>query len=854
MITANSPKYLVSAVVSTFNSEKYIFGRLQNLIDQTLFQKKQLEIIVVDSCSHQNEAHIVREFMQQFNHFVYVRTSERESVYGAWNRGIGLANGNYIINANTDDRFVTDALEQMADALDEGDGVHAVYGDWLQTSVENDAFDSDTRKELINYPEFNPILLFHGQITSHAALIRKSVFDEIGLYNDTFKVYGDRDFMLRFSAHGFKAEKVRTVVGLYYKNPNGLEFSEKDLGDLEFKNLLDQFLLPEYFSRLFNRDEIPAKKDLAHMYACAGQLGINFFNIDGKPVSNPGTAGLLFSKALEYDEVNLVSLNNLAIIASASGEKNQAIQLFKKALAVTDPVFGSDIQTNINIAKNGSRSLDDYNWFNNGYNENYKPKEIAMKSPQELYQDSQTIINAGRYEDGIAELQKLIQIYPDYAAAHNDLGVLFYHQGDKERALQHYEQASRLQPENITLQKNLADFYYVETGRVEDALRIYVRILESHPEDIETLMITGHICVALQKFEDARYFYQRVLEIEPWNSEASQNLDKLAGIVSGNDASQSADEMYQAAQMAVNEGRNQEAILKLETLLGLSPDFAIAHNDLGVLHYQAGDKDRARVHYEKAVQLNPENTTFQKNLADFYYVELGLVEDALRIYVRILESHPEDVETLLITGHICVSLQKFDDAQDFYHRVLEIEPWNSDASQNMDKLRKIIAENVTPQSAEEMYQAAQKEVEAGRFDEAIQKLETLLKSSPNFARAHNDLGVLYYKTGDKNHAQEHYEQAAQLEPADITFQKNLADFYCIETDLLEGAMQIYVRVLETYPEDIEALMAIGYICERVNKPDDARDFYNRVLGIEPWNMEVKQKLDNLNVMQQAIGS
>jgi Flp pilus assembly protein TadD/glycosyltransferase involved in cell wall biosynthesis len=852
ILTTNSPKFLVSAIVSTFNAEKYIRGRLQNLIDQTLFQKKQLEIIVVDSCSHQNEAQIVREFMQQFNHFVYVRTSERESVYGAWNRGIGLASGHYIINANTDDRFTTDALEQMADVLSEDDGVHAVYGDWLQTSSENDTFDSDTRKELINYPKFNPILLFHGQITSHAALIRKNVFDQIGRYNDIFKVYGDREFMLRFSVHGLKAKKVPAVVGLYYKNPNGLEFSEKDLGDLEFKKLLDQFLLPEYFVRLFNRDEIPAKKDLAHLYACAGQLGMKFFNIDGQPVSNPGTAGLLFSKALEYDEANLVSLNNFAIIASASGEANQGIQLFKKALAVTGPNFGSDIQTNIDLAKNGSPSLDDYNWCGTGNCENHKPKETTMKSPQEMYQDSQTIINAGRYEDGIAELQKLLQICPDYAAAHNDLGVLFYHQGDKERALQHYEQASSLQPENITLQKNLADFYYVETGRVEDALRIYVRVLESHPEDIETLMITGHICVALQKFEDARYFYQRVLEIEPWNSEASRNLDKLAGIVSGNDASESADEMYQSAQIAVEEGRNEEAILKLETLLDLSPDFAIADNDLGVLHYQAGDKDRARVHYEKAVQLNPENTTFQKNLADFYYVELGRVEDALRIYVRILESHPEDVETLLITGHICVSLEKFDDAQDFYHRVLEIEPWNSDAGQNLAKLRKILDGNVTSQSADELYQTAQKEVEEGRFEAAIQTLEMLITTSPDLAKAHNDLGVLYYKTGDKERSRQHYEQAAQLEPGDMTFQKNLADFYCIETDQLENALQIYVRVLETYPEDIEALMAIGYICERVNKPDDARDFYNQILGIEPWNMDARQKLDNLNVMGKAI--
>jgi cytochrome c-type biogenesis protein CcmH/NrfG len=62
------------------------------------------------------------------------------------------------------------------------------------------------------------------------------------------------------------------------------------------------------------------------------------------------------------------------------------------------------------------------------------------------------------------------------------------------------------------------------------------------------------------------------------------------------------------------------------------------------------------------------------------------VEDALKLYVDVLAIEPEDVETLLITGHICVSLHKFDDAKVFYNRVLEIEPWNKDVRQNLETL------------------------------------------------------------------------------------------------------------------------------------------------------------------------
>ena len=92
--------------------------------------------------------------------------------------------------------------------------------------------------------------------------------------------------------------------------------------------------------------------------------------------------------------------------------------------------------------------------------------------------------------------------------------------------------------------------------------------------------------------------------------------------------------------------------------------------------------------YLKAVELEPENVTFRKNLADFLYVEEGRVEEALENYVEVLRIKPDDVETLLITGHICTAIERFEDAMSFYHKVLDIEPQNLDARQNLEALEK----------------------------------------------------------------------------------------------------------------------------------------------------------------------
>jgi glycosyltransferase involved in cell wall biosynthesis/GT2 family glycosyltransferase/2-polyprenyl-3-methyl-5-hydroxy-6-metoxy-1,4-benzoquinol methylase len=173
-------------------------------------------------------------------------------------------------------------------------------------------------------------------------------------------------------------------------------------------------------------------------------------------------------------------------------------------------------------------------------------------------------------------------------------------------------------------------------------------------------------------------------------------------------------EIYQNIQHSIKNKKPEEVIRELESLAEAHPQFALAHNDLGVLHYQTGKKEKARHHYERAAALMPDNINFQKNLADFYYVELQAVEDALKIYVKILETHPQDVETLLALACICSALGKFDDASDFYQRVLDIDPGNEEVKKALDSLENYQMESKTPLF--DSSDIAQDSVRANHFD------------------------------------------------------------------------------------------------------------------------------------------
>jgi tetratricopeptide (TPR) repeat protein/glycosyltransferase involved in cell wall biosynthesis len=357
-ISTPQNQYRVSAVVSTFSSEKFIEGRLQNLINQSLFKKNKLEVIVVDSNSPENERSIVEKYASKHPNISYCRTPERETVYKAWNRGIDMARGTYFVNANTDDRFASNALEVMADYLDAHSEYDAAYGNWMVTRTPNDTFESDTIKRFFEYPEFHPGLFFYLQITSHANFIRRSVFAKIGNFNSSYTVFGDREFMFRFASAGHRAIKLNNTVGLYLENPTSIEHANKDIGLKECAVLYDDYLNPACFSNLMGHVDEPSPKTLSKDYTKVGCFGMDLYRVDGKSIHALGSPAKLFAKAIELDPYNVEALNNMGVIAMHRKASQDAVRFFNNARNIALDVQKKVIDHNLGLTRCGISSPD----------------------------------------------------------------------------------------------------------------------------------------------------------------------------------------------------------------------------------------------------------------------------------------------------------------------------------------------------------------------------------------------------------------------------------------------------------------------------------------------------------------
>ncbi|HIQ05788.1 MAG TPA: glycosyltransferase, partial [Anaerolineae bacterium] len=221
---------LVSAIVSTYNSERFIRGCLEDLEAQTIADR--LEIIVVDSGSQQNERAIVEEFQQRYDNIVYIRTEERETVYAAWNRGIKAARGKYITNANTDDRHRRDALELLARALDEHPDITVVYADCAITHIENQTFDTASPTRFFRWPDFDRETFFQVCTVGPQPMWRREVHNEYGFFDESFQVAGDYEFWLRISKTR-KFLHLPIVLGLYFESPTSIEHRDPELARRE---------------------------------------------------------------------------------------------------------------------------------------------------------------------------------------------------------------------------------------------------------------------------------------------------------------------------------------------------------------------------------------------------------------------------------------------------------------------------------------------------------------------------------------------------------------------------------------------------------------------------------------------
>jgi tetratricopeptide (TPR) repeat protein len=138
-------------------------------------------------------------------------------------------------------------------------------------------------------------------------------------------------------------------------------------------------------------------------------------------------------------------------------------------------------------------------------------------------------------------------------------------------------------------------------------------------------------------------------------------------------------------QLDSNPETFEEAIRAYDNALHVDPEFADAHCNLGTVHYNRGERDRARACYEEALRYDSEHVEANFNLGNLLE-EAGRREAALRRYKTAIRADPLFPDAQL---NLALLYEKFElrrKAREHWRRYLQLVPegsWSEIARQHL---------------------------------------------------------------------------------------------------------------------------------------------------------------------------
>jgi tetratricopeptide (TPR) repeat protein len=388
----------------------------------------------------------------------------------------------------------------------------------------------------------------------------------------------------------------------------------------------------------------------------------------------------------------------------------------------------------------------------------------APDSVPALYERALAELDLSMVDEGVKSLREVVRLSPRAVPAHVQLANALLRQRDAAGALRAAQDAMRNAPQNpsarlLVARAQMAGGDHVAAAATMEPLQ------KQFPEAGVVWSQLGTLRMLQKDMKGARAAFEKGLALQPGQKEATQGL----------------------AMIDLAEGKPAAAVARREAQLASTPDDKGHLITAARVYMSTRDYARAETSLRKVLALDNTNLESYGLLGQLYLMQ-NKAEQALQEYETMSKQQPNSVGTHTVVAMLLQSMNRLDEAQQRYERVIQI-----------DRQAPVAANNLAWMYAER----------GGNLDMALQLAQTARRNLPNAPAVADTLGWVYYKKQQYDMAIRELAEAVSKDPDNPEYQYHLGAAYAAKGDIPKARAALEKAVARPFASTAEAKKALA---------------------------------------------
>ena len=354
--------------------------------------------------------------------------------------------------------------------------------------------------------------------------------------------------------------------------------------------------------------------------------------------------------------------------------------------------------------------------------------------------------NQGNSEKAVMCWESCVELDPNLTKAYHGMAEVAFDKGEYERAVDFGQKVLEIDPKLPGVYNSLACALMC-LGKTEEAVKAFQKDIEISGQSVHSQFMLGRQYQSLKEYEKAGKCYETVIKMAPGYTQAYYGLATVCLMLGEKEKSKWFMETFRKLKDEEMKALKEQDS-RFNDLVSARKTAAQAHTDVGHVYYLRQSSAKAEKLLQRAATLDPGQSDCRVLLATLYEQD-GKLMQALHFYEQLTTIQPHNVNCHGNVGILSLQLQRYDDAEKAFRKVIELDPKQSFGYYYLAYL---------------YLKMNRKVPEAGKLAEKAVALE---KTGENFFILSWACNV----NGDRASAMSAIQQAIKLEPGNIEYRQ-----------------------------------------------------------------------------------